>query len=176
MIEGIIFGKEGAVTSTEDRRFAVARQKVSEWLMSDGYAVSQGTLQGVAWSLDAKMNDQVVIVGQRTDRADHLTVFAPIGLAEVHAQQIDAPEEQRREAFLWALRFELLRMALDFQGVLHPFRRVTLARRVHWPATKAEILETVGAVRRGITAVVWSINRELGIAAAPMEDPGMQPN
>jgi hypothetical protein len=148
----------------EDRRFAIIRQKVADWFVAEGLTVAQASSSDAAWLLHVNDSEnRVIFAGQDPDRPNVVAIMGPVQLGEPHFLKIDALAPPDREAFLWDLRFELLRMGVEFQGVTHPLRQVTVSHRVHWEGLqKGQFLDAVALVKRGVLAVVWSVQRKLG--------------
>lgn len=158
--------------------FQQVREKLTAWLLADGYTLREGASQEAAWLLvieDAARRRY--IVGQKHDRPDVVMLQGTLTLGEEHAQQVDALGEREREDFFYELRFRLLGLGLDFQGVSHPLRQVTLNEHLYTEdMTRNELFRALKRVRHGIIAGIWMIAHKLQQPAPAEEQRGIAVN
>ena len=153
---------EGTAAS-QDRNHRAVREEITSWLVGEGYSVREGQVQDAAWMLVAEDPAQRrFMVGQKTNRPDVVVMQGTVAQAEEHAQRLDGLGGVEREEFLYDLRFRLLDMGLDFQGVSHPLRQVILNDHLYWEDIgRNEFFRTLKRLRHGILAVIWSVGRKL---------------
>lgn len=155
------------------------REKLTSWLVAEGYTVREGQARDAAWMLVVEDPAQRrFMVGQKPNRTDVIVMQGTVAIADQHAQHLDALPEAEREDFLYDLRFRLLSLELDFQGVSHPLRQVVLNEHLYWEGiTRNEFFRTLKRLRHGIVAVIWSVGRRLQHPAAPpAEESGAEVN
>ena len=151
---------------------APIREKLTSWLVAEGYTVREGQARDAAWMLVVEDPAQRrFMVGQKPNRTDVIVIQGTVAISDQHGQQLDALPEREREDFLYDLRFRLLGLELDFQGVAHPLRQVMLNEHVYWDdLTRNELFRTLKRVRHGIVAVIWSVGRKLQQPTVPQPD------
>lgn len=154
------------------------REKLTSWLLADGYTLREGTAQEAAWLLVVEDSAQRrYIVGQKHNRPDVVMLQGTLTLGEEHARQVDALPEPEREEFFYELRFRLLGLGLDFQGVAHPLRQVILNEHLYAEGiNRNDFFRALKRVRHGIIAVIWMIGRKLRQPAPAEERRGIEVN
>lgn len=161
-----------------DVDFRELRETVSSWLLADGYTLRERPAPDAAWLLvveDAARRR--FMVGQKPARPDVLVLQGTVSLGEEHARRIEALPDEEREQFLYELRFRLLGLGLDFQGVAHPLRQVVLSEHLYREGMRRnDFFQTLKRVRHGIVAVIWTVGRKLRHPAPPEESPGLPVN
>lgn len=150
------------------------REKLTSWLVAEGYTVREGQARDAAWMLVVEDPAQRrFMVGQKPNRPDVIVIQGTVAISDQHGQQLDDLPDEEREDFLYDLRFRLLGLELDFQGVAHPLRQVMLNEHVYWEdLTRNEFFRTLKRVRHGIVAVIWSVGRKLQQPTAPQPEDG----
>jgi hypothetical protein len=153
---------------------APIREKLTSWLVAEGYSVREGQARDAAWMLVVEDPAQRrFMVGQKPNRADVIVIQGTVAISEQHGRQLDELPDRERDDFLYDLRFRLLGLELDFQGVAHPLRQVMLNEHIYWDdLTRNEFFRTLKRVRHGIVAVIWSVGRKLQQPTAPLADDG----
>ncbi len=101
------------------------RDKVQNWLMSEGWQIAEPTHPEFAWLIRAEDGgERRILVGQNKAREDRIHLEANVRISDDHRKQFESlPEDKRREV-LWNLRFRLLQMNVDFVGVAEPIQDV----------------------------------------------------
>lgn len=145
------------------------RGKVQTWLMGEGWKLMEKNHPDMVWLVEAEdAAHRRLLVGQSKMPPDQLRIVASVTVAPSHKAQFESlPAAVRKEA-LWALRFRLLAMNVDFSGVGEPLERVEVARRMYLDGLgKDAFLERVSGVRNALIAVIWSIVHQLEDVPAP---------
>ena len=144
--------------------FLTTRQLVSDWLLADGWTLSEApsAVPESAWLVQAvDPSGRTVILGQRTQRPDLIVLQGSVSLDERHAKKLEAMDSREQEDLCWDLRLRLLEM-VDFNGVSTPLRRVNLMTRVFTEDLRRhELFQTLGQLQRAILVVVWTVRRAL---------------
>jgi hypothetical protein len=143
--------------------FQTVRERITSWLVAEGYTVREGQARDAAWMLVVEDPAQRrFMVGQKPNRPDVIVIQGTVAIADQHGQLLDELPEAEREDFLYELRFRLLHLELDFQGVSHPLRQVMLNEHVYFDdLNRNDFFRTLKRVRHGIVAVIWSVGRKL---------------
>ena len=147
------------------------RDKVQNWLMSEGWQISEQTHADFAWLIRAEdAGGRRIAVGQNKARQDHLHLEAAVDSSDEYRKMFaNLPEDKRRE-ILWKLRFQLLLMNVDFTGVAEPMEVVVLTQRIYLDGlTKDAFIQRFLMVRNAVIAVIWSIIQHLEGVEPPAE-------
>ena len=147
------------------------RDKVQNWLMSEGWQISEQSHPNMEWLIRAEdAGERKILVGQNKAREDQIHLEASVAVADEHRQKFESlPEEKRRE-ILWGLRFRLLSMNVDFLGVAEPMQTVVLTQRTYMDGlTKDGFIQRFLTVRNAVIAVIWSIIQDLEDVEPPAE-------
>jgi len=148
-----------------------AREKVQNWLMSEGWQIAEQSHPDLAWLIRAEDGAQRrILVGQSKAREDQIHLEARVNVGEDHRKKFEILPEKRRREILWKLRFRLLSMNVDFVGVTEPMQAVTLTQRIYLDGlTKDAFLQRFLKVRNAVITVIWSIIENLEGVEAPAE-------
>jgi hypothetical protein len=139
------------------------RDKVQNWLMSEGWQIAEPTHPDFAWLIRAEDGgERRILVGQNKAREDRVHLEANVRISDEHRKQFEKlPEEKRREV-LWNLRYRLLLMNVDFVGVAEPLQDVILTQRIYLDGlTKDAFIQRFLTVRNAVIAVIWSTIQDL---------------
>jgi len=147
------------------------RDRIQNWLMSEGWNLAEQVHPDLAWLIRAEdAGGRRILVGQNKARPDHIHLEARVNIAEEHRKQFESlPEERRRDA-LWKLRFRLLQMNVDFSGVSEPMEAVLLTQRYYLDGlTKDAFVQRFLTLRNAVIAVIWSVMQDLEGVEPPAE-------
>lgn len=147
------------------------RDKIQNWLMSEGWQISEQAHPDLKWLVRAEdAGQRRILVGQSKAREDLIYLEARVSLSEEHRRKFEnLPEGKRRES-LWSLRFRLLQMNLDFAGVAEPMDAVILTQRIYMDGlTKDAFIQRFLMVRNAVIAVIWSAIQNLEGVEPPAE-------
>ena len=147
------------------------RDRIQNWLMSEGWQIAEQTHPDLAWLIRAEDAAQRrILVGQNKAKQDQIHLEARVNIADEHRKKFDSlPGDKRREN-LWNLRFRLLMMNVEFAGVAEPMEAVVLTRRIYLDGlTKDTFIQRFNTVRNAVIAVIWSIIRDLEDVEPPSE-------
>lgn len=139
------------------------REKVQNWLMSEGWQIAEQSHPDLAWLIRAEDGAQRrILVGQSKARPDQIHLEARVNLADEHRKMFENLPEEKRRDILWDLRFRLLSMHVDFAGVAEPMEAVVLTQRIYLDGlTKDNFLQRFSIVRNAVITVIWSIIQNL---------------
>jgi hypothetical protein len=150
-------------------------EKVKAWLLQDAWKVQElpRDAAAVAWALVAEdFHGRKIMFSQQANRPDSFNLHAAILHSEPEMARIAAMEPEKREDFLWAVRFQLLNLAVSFDGVELPYERVSVSRVVRTDDLRErDFAAEVWLVQRAILAVTWLFRRHLG--DPPAADEGL---
>ena len=151
------------MSENEKQSMDEIRDKVQNWLMSEGWQIAEPTHPEFAWLIRAEDGgERRILVGQNKARTDRIHLEANIKISDDHRSQFESlPEEKRREV-LWNLRYQLLQMNVDFIGVGEPIEDVILTQRIYLDGlSKDAFIQRFLTVRNAIIAVIWSTIKDL---------------
>jgi hypothetical protein len=158
-------------TAEEEQSMEATRDKLQNWLMSEGWQIAEQSHPDLAWLIRAEdAAERRILVGQNKARRDQIHLEARVNIADEHRKKFDSlPGDKRREN-LWNLRFRLLMMNVEFAGVAEPMEAVVLTQRIYLDGlTKDTFLQRFNTVRNAVIAVIWSIIRDLEDVEPPAE-------
>jgi len=147
------------------------REKVQNWLMSEGWQIAEQSHPKLAWLLRAEdAAKRRILVGQDKVKQDYIHLEAHVNIADEHRKRFESHPENRRREILWSLRFRLLSMNVDFVGVTESMQAVLLTQRIYLDGlTKDLFIQRFLMVRNAVIAVIWSIIQDLEGVEPPAE-------
>ncbi len=147
------------------------RQTVLDWLLDEGWTVSEQEHEDAVWLLDARDSGQRrLVIGLSRKPADQLRIQAGVKFTPAQQQQFAALQGELRSRIIWELRFRLLAMNVDFQGLGDPLEQVALSQRIYLDGlTKDAFLQRISQVKNSLLTVIWSVVRyaEGTVGSAP---------
>jgi hypothetical protein len=157
--------------SEKEQNTEATRDKVQNWLMSEGWKISEQTHPDLAWLIRAEdAAERRILVGQDKTRQDQIILEARVNVGDDHRKKFESLPEERRREILWRLRFRLLLMNVDFVGVADPMQTVVLTQRLYLDGlTKDTFIQRFLTVRNAVIAVIWSIIQDLEGVEPPAE-------
>ena len=155
----------------KEQGMEATRAKVQNWLMSEGWQISEQLHPSMTWLIRAEdAGARRILVGQNKDREDQIVLEASVTVADDLRQKFESLPEERRREILWRLRFRLLMTNVDFAGVAEPMQNVVLTQRIYLDGlTKDAFVQRFLVVRNAVIAVIWSIIQDLEGVAPPSE-------
>ena len=147
------------------------RDQVQNWLMSEGWQLSEPTHPEFAWLIRAEdAGERRILVGQHKAREDRVHLEANVRISDDHRKQFESLAEDKRREVLWDLRFQLLQMNVDFVGVAEPLKDIILTQRIYLDGlTKDAFIQRFLTVRNAVIAVIWSTIKDLMDVKPPAE-------
>ena len=157
--------------SKKEENMETTREKVQNWLMSEGWQIAEQPHPDLAWLIRAEdAAERRILVGQSKAREDQIHLEARVNVGDDHRKKFESLPEDRRREILWKLRFRLLLMNVDFVGVAEPMQAVVLTQRIYLDGlTKDTFLQRFSIVRNAVIAVIWSIIQDLEGVEPPAE-------
>lgn len=154
-----------------EKEMEETRAKVQNWLMGEGWQISEQVHPNMAWLIRADdAGGRRILLGQNKEREDHLILEANVNFAEDYRRKFDSLSEEKRREILWRLRFRLLTMNVDFAGVTEPLENVMLTQRMYLDGlTKDAFIQRFLVVRNAVLSVMWSIIQDLEGVEPPSE-------
>ena len=150
---------------TQANRFSEVRHQVSDWLLAEGWGLTDmtGKAQGAAWAIEGTdPNKRVVVFGQGEKKPDALVMQAPINVDEPSQARLAALGPEKNEELGWEIRFQLLNMGVKFAGLTLPIQRFVLVSRVYTDDLgRNDFFERVDRLQDAIIATIWLIRRTL---------------
>jgi hypothetical protein len=144
------------------REVTAMLEEIKAWLIEEGWSVRQERPVGMAWSLVATSRQQVLVnLQQRSDHPDQVLIFAILQLEEATCDQImQLPMAERRE-LLWDVRFRLLQLGVEFDGITEPPQRVTVGLAIYRDGLgKDNLLRRMTQVHNATLAAAWTFARK----------------
>ena len=147
----------------KEQEMEAIRDKVQNWLMSEGWQIAEPTHPDFAWLIRAEDGgERRILVGQNKAREDRVHLEANVRISEDHRKLFESLPEKKRREVLWNLRFRLLQMNVDFVGVAEPMQDVILTQRIYLDGlTKDAFIRRFLTVRNAVIAVIWSTIQDL---------------
>jgi hypothetical protein len=147
----------------KDQSTETIRDRVQNWLMSEGWQIAEPTHPEFAWLIRAEDGgERRILVGQNKAREDRVHLEANVKFSDDHRKLFESLPEIKRKEILWNLRFQLLQMNVDFVGVAEPLEDVILTQRIYLDGlTKDAFIQRFITVRNAVIAVIWSTIKDL---------------
>ena len=151
-------------TDGTDRRFVEAKEKVTQWLISDGWKVTDHPSSQAAWRIVAEDSQQKrIALGQISQKPDLLIVQGSLAWTDEVRFKAQLLSLEKREELLWDLRFQLLNMGVKFDGVDSSFKSVEILTNFYLEGLRRnEFSERVSRVQDALLAAGWIVHRRLG--------------
>lgn len=150
---------------SQRQRFDEVRHRVSDWLLAEGWALTDRTdrAQGSAWAIEGRdASKRVVIFGQGAGKPDSLVMQAPIVVDEASQARLAALGAEKNEELGWEIRFQLINMDVQFTGLSLPLARFVLVSRVYMDDLgRNGFFERLDRLQAAILATLWLIRRAL---------------
>ncbi len=161
--------------SGKDLSMEATRDKVQNWLMSEGWQIAEPVHPDFEWLIRAEDGgERKILVGQRKAREDRVHLEANVRISDEHRKQFESLAEDKRREVLWHLRFQLLQMKVDFVGVAEPLQEVILTQRIYLDGlSKDAFIQRFLTVRNAVIAVIWSTIKDLMDVKPPAESTEM---
>ncbi len=139
------------------------RARILDWLVAEGWQATKGSGQGAAWALRGQdPGGKVVIFAQESAPPHRLILHASVRLDASHAEKLQALDPKAQEDFCWGIRFKLLDMRVDFQGVAIPLDRINLRMRLYAEdLTRTSFFDTLGSLQNAMLFLIWTVRRAL---------------
>lgn len=149
----------------QDARFAEIRHRVSDWLLAEGWGLTEITdrSEGAAWAIEGRdASQRVVIFGQGAKKPDVLVMQAPISVDETSRGRLAALGTKKNDELGWEIRFQLLEMGVQFSGLTVPPERFVLSSRLYTDDLgRNSFFERLDRLQAAIMAALWRIRRVL---------------
>jgi hypothetical protein len=131
--------------------------------MREGWKIGESHHPQASWIVTANHDTGLSIaVVQPANAPDRIDVQTAVRIDENHQKQIVTIDAKQRQDLWWRLRFDLLRLGVDFQGFDEPIRQINVMQRMYDDGlTKDRFLQRVGKIKNAQILVIWSVQRAL---------------
>lgn len=137
------------------------RGRVQSWLMQEGWKIGEGHHPNASWIITASQdNGFTVVVVQPNDTRDRIDIQAGVTLDDSSQKLIGSMDGSQRQKLFWDLRFDLLKMGVDFNGFDEPVRQLNVMQRMYDDGlTKDRFLQRVTKIKNAQVTILWTMNR-----------------
>lgn len=151
--------------STANPRFENRRNRIQGWLMQEGWQVTEAHNPDFLWVIIAQNKfGQTILIVQPKAPPDRIEFQAHIVLAEEHLKRLAAMKSQYRNQMWWDLRFELLKLGVDFEGFTEPVRQIRVLQKIYDDGlTKDRFVQRLSLVKAGLLLVIWRLGKTLEV-------------
>ena len=150
---------------TEDKRLGEVRHQLSDWLLAEGWKLSDvsGKAQSTAWAIrGTDPHKRVVVFGQDAKKPDVLVMQAPITVDDSSRARLGALGPEKNAELGWEVRFQLLNMGVQFTNLTVPLERFALVLRMYTDDLRRnEFFDRLDRLQNAIMASIWLIRRAL---------------
>ncbi len=138
------------------------RERIKGWLMEEGWSLRQETVPEADWAMVAESRRDVKInVRQLSGHSDQVLIFAVVQVDQDTANRLVALPAKERIDFLWDVRFRLLGLGVDFEGVQEALDKVGVGVPIYEDGlTKDTFLYRASQVHNATLAVLWMLARK----------------
>jgi len=137
------------------------RSRIQTWLMQEGWKIGEGQHPQASWIITASQDKGfTVVVAQPSNTRDRVDIQAGVAIGDDHQKMIAAMDGKQRQKLFWDLRFDLLKMGVDFSGFDEPVKMLNVTQRMYDDGlTKDRFLQRVNKIKNAQVAILWTINR-----------------
>ena len=152
------------------------RSRIEKWLVDEGWQLELRDASGTSWNFVATdSNRRVVNIRLRLGKLDQVSLMGSVVLTPQDQRQLERLPESERNAFLWDLRFDVIRLGLDFMGIDFPLRRISVMQELYFDGglSKDTFMQRLAQVRRGVALIqfhFWSRFGNLQLAGDSIEE------
>src|SRR5689334_1293583 len=108
------------------------RSRIQNWIMQEAWKIGDGQHPNASWIVSASQdNGATVVIAQPTNRRDRIDIQASVGIDDNHQKLIAGMDAAERRDLFWRLRFDLLKMGLDFTGFDDPPKQLNVMQRMY---------------------------------------------
>jgi hypothetical protein len=160
------------VSPTADRY--PKRARIKDWLETE-WTLSEIYDPNTSWIVQAinkapSAEAQAFVVLQTTIFPDQLLIQGSAEVVPEMQEQLTAMTAAERREFLWDLRFGLLKLGVEFTGVVDPLEMVMIRKSIWDNAlTKDEFMNRVDQVNSAVIYVIWMLQRRLPVGESGAE-------
>ena len=138
------------------------REQIRDWLLEEAWSVRQDEVPDTEWALRVESGRQVLLnVRQRSGHSDQALIFGAVQLDKDVQDRLSALSAEERREFLWDVRFRLLGIGVEFEGLTEVPERVVVVPAIYRDAlTKDTFFRRLSQVHSATIAVLWMIARK----------------
>jgi hypothetical protein len=147
--------------STANPRTENKRSRIQTWLMQEGWKIGEGQHPDALWVVSAS-NERgfALVVAQPRNTLDRIDIQAGVTIDEGHQRLLAGMDSKQRQDLFWQLRFDLLKMGVDFEGFEDPVKMLNVTQRMYDDGlTKDRFLQRVTKIKNAQVLIIWTINR-----------------
>jgi hypothetical protein len=137
------------------------RSRIQNWLLQEGWKIADGQHPKASWIVTASQDKGfTLVVVQPASMRDRIEIQAGVGIDESAQKLLAAMDAVQRRSLFWDLRFDLLRMGVDFSGFDDPPKQLNVTQRMYDDGlTKDRFLQRVTKIKNAQIMIIWTINR-----------------
>lgn len=147
--------------STGSPRSDNKRARIQAWLMQEGWKIGEGQHPQAQWLISAT-NERgfALVVVQPSNGPDRIDIQAGVTIDEGIQKLIAGMEPKLRQDLFWGLRFELLKMGVDFAGFDEPVKLLNVSQRMYDDGlTKDRFVQRMSKIKNGQVLILWTLRR-----------------
>lgn len=140
------------------------REKCRQWLTEDRWSLQEVPSNNeTAWGFIAvDENGRRIVVGQRRDRVDMLSISATVSVGDEHGQRLAAMPLADQERLLADLKLEMLRANYDFSGAELPLKQITIVQTCFFDGLSKDLfMDRIKSVRKGLILIIVFLQSRL---------------
>jgi hypothetical protein len=147
------------------------REIIQCWLLAADYSISEVQAPDAQWVLRATpQSGPFLLVGLNKRPEDQIRIHSGLTIAENHKPALANLPPDARSAFLWELRFALLKMNLVFTGIEDAPEQIAVYKHLYLEGlSKTPFMDAFELVRNGFFLVAWSFHRQFDSSPGPAE-------
>lgn len=147
--------------STGNQQTNNKRERLQRWLMQDGWKIAEAHHPQASWIISASGLISLLIV-QPAATSDRIDIQTGVSIADEHQKQIAAMDTNQRRDLWWRIRFDLLRMGVDYRGFDEPVREIHVMQRMFDDGlTKDRFLQRVSKIKNAQILISSNVQRAL---------------
>lgn len=137
------------------------RSRIQNWLMQEGWKIAEGVHPNAAWMINAsEQNGFTLIVVQPSNLRDRIDIQAGVNVDDAAQKSLAAMDGAERRRLFWGLRFDLLKMGVDFSGFDDVPKQLNVMQRMYDDGlTKDRFLQRVTKIKNAQVLIIWTLQR-----------------
>jgi hypothetical protein len=148
------------------------REKVSNWLRSDGWMVQETPSPDLAWMLVARKDGPPLLVGQSSESLDCVLLRYQIDFSQDHRNRLSALSKADRTQFVWDLVTQINHTGVEFVLDDPVPKSVLLTVVIYYDGlTKDRFMQRLIRLNSATRAIFMVLSRAFGTLLQPVTFP-----
>ena len=128
--------------------------------MQEGWKIGEAQHPEASWVIANNDRGISFVVVQPRAQPDRVEIQTSVLIHETHQRLLAEMDQKQRQDLWWRLRFELLRMGVDFEGFEDPVKQLVVLQRMYNDGlTKDRFAQRITKIKNAQVLILWTIQR-----------------